>query len=117
MMNEAKIIEIYRREREYQRSCFGEYTDIKSLNFASFLNFIRIYLQKAEKAYSGKWDQELPPWLLSCKEMEEGSAPIEAYEELIKVFALAGAALETFTDLYPYQWRIDPEEGQRKWRD
>lgn len=116
MMNKVKIAEIYRKEREYQRSCFGEYANIKSLNFASFLNFIRTYLKKAEESYSGKWDQELPSWLLSCKEIEEGSAPIEAYEHLIKVFALAGAALETFTDLNPNEWRTDPEEG-RKWRD
>jgi hypothetical protein len=111
-----KILEVYKKEREYQRECFGEYINIKSLNFASFLNFIKTYLEKAEKSYSEKWDQSLPPWLLSCKEIEEGSAPVQAYEELIKVMALAGAALETYTDINPEEWRGDPNEG-RKWKE
>jgi len=115
-LNEEKIIEIYKKERKYQRECFGEYTKIKSLNFASFLNFIKTYLEKAEKAYSGKWDQKLPTWLINCKEMEEGSAPVLAYEELIKVMALAGAALETYANINPNDWRIDPEEF-RKWKE
>jgi hypothetical protein len=116
MTNEEKVIELYRKERDYQRSCFGEYTNIKSLNFASFLNFIRTYLNKAEKSYSEKWDQDLPSWLENCKEMEEGTAPVEAYEELIKVMALAGAALETFTESNPTEWRTDPDES-RKWKE
>lgn len=116
MENNKNILEIYKKERQYQRRCFGEYSDIQSLNFASFLNFIKTYIKKAEEAYSGKWDQELPPWLLNCKEMKEGSAPIQAYEELIKVFVLAGAALETYTLLNPHEWRNDPKEWQ-KWRD
>lgn len=116
-MNEAKVTEMYRREREYQKLCFGEYADINSLNFASFLQFIEEYLQRAKKSYSGKWHKELPEWLLSCKEMEEGSAPVEAYEEIIKVMALCGAALETYTELYPYGWRQNPEDDGLKWRE
>lgn len=116
-MDIQTLIEIYKKERKYQKECFGEYSKIKSLNFASFLNFIRIYLEKSEKEYSGLWDQDLPPWLVNCKEMSEGgSAPVKAYEELIKVMALAGAALETYTILDPQEWRSDPEEG-RKWKE
>jgi len=116
-MNEAKVTEIYKREREYQRLCFGEYADLNSLNFASFLQFIEEYLQKAKKSYSGKWDTEMPGWLISCKEMEEGSAPVEAYEEIIKVMALCGAALETYTALNPSAWRKNPEDDGQKWRE
>ncbi|MFW9871839.1 MAG: hypothetical protein ACFFG0_01970 [Candidatus Thorarchaeota archaeon] len=114
---EKNVILIYKKERGYQRACFGEYQNIKSLNFASFLNFIRTYLNKAEKAYSEKWDYELPEWMNSCKEMQEDStAPVQAYAEIIKVMTLAGAALETFTTLNPDSWRSDPDEG-RKWKE
>ena len=115
-MDMTGLFELYQREREYQRCCFGEYSDIKSLNFASFLLFIEEYLQKAKKGYSGKWDAEPPLWLLTSEEMKEGSAPVEAYEQLVKVFALAGAALETFADINPTEWRKDLEEESTKWK-
>ena len=115
LINQKVILEVYRKERDYQRECFGEYSEIKSLNFASFINFIKTYIEKAETAYSEKWDQNLPPWLVNCKEIEEGSAPVQAYEELIKVMALAGAALETYTNINFNEWRADPEEGN-KWK-
>lgn len=116
-MDIQTLIELYKKERNYQKECFGEYSRIKALNFASFLNFIRIYLEKSEKEYSGVWDQHLPPWLIDCKErIDGGSAPVKAYEELIKVMALAGAALETYTDINPQEWRSDPEEG-KKWKE
>ncbi len=110
------LFELYQREREYQRCCFGEYSDLKSLNFASFLLFIEEYLQKAKKGYSGKWEGQLPQWLMDSTEMIEGSAPVEAYEQLVKVFALAGAALETFSNINPEKWRTDPEEESTKWK-
>lgn len=110
------LFELYQREREYQRCCFGEYSDVKSLNFASFLLFIEEYVQKAKKGYSGKWESELPSWLNGSQETQEGSAPVEAYEQLVKVFALAGAALETFADINPTEWRTDPEEESNKWK-
>lgn len=111
-----KLFELYRKERDYQKKCFGEYSRIESLNFASFLNFIRTYLNKAEEEYSDVWDEVLPPWLKGCKEKTlEGTAPVKAYEELIKVMALAGAALETYTEIDPSKWRSSPEEG-KKWK-
>ena len=115
-MSEAKVIELYKKERDYQRCCFGEYVDVKSLTFSSFLHFIEAYLNKAKSAYCGPWKKDLPSWMNNCKEMEEGSAPIEAYEELIKVMALAGAALETYSDLNPQEWRPDPEQEGQKWK-
>lgn len=115
-MNEEKLMEIYRRERDYQKCCFGEYKDIGSLNFASFLLFIEQYLKKAKEGYCGPWQKQLPDWLSACKEMEEGSAPIEAYEQLIKVFVLAGAALETFADVSPPNWRDNADEDGQKWK-
>ena len=115
-MDSRELFKLYQREREYQRSCFGEYSNIKSLNFASFILFIEEYIQKVKKGYSGKWDETLPQWLLSSNEMKEGSAPVEAYEQLVKVFALAGAALETFADINPVDWRENPEEESSKWK-
>jgi hypothetical protein len=111
------LFALYNKEREYQKCCFGEYNNIDSLNLASFLVFIRQYLKKAEKGYAGKWEQDLPSWLVSSKEMKEGSAPFEAYEELIKVFVLAGAALETFANINPEEWRKDLTSESRKWRE
>jgi len=109
------IIEVYEKEREYQQKCFGDYSDLEHLNFASFLLFIEKYLKKAKEEYNGLWDKELPDWMNNCDEFDRGSAPVKAYEELIKVMALAGAALETYTDLDPEHWRKDPEEGS-KWK-
>jgi hypothetical protein len=115
-MNIRGLFEVYQKEREYQRCCFGEYSDLESLNFASFLLFIEEYLSKAKKGYCGKWDAELPSWLFNSNEMKEGSAPVRAYEELVKVFVLAGAALETFADISPTEWRKDLEEESNKWK-
>jgi len=115
-MDIETVMELYKKEREYQKKCFGEYSKIPSLNFASFLNFIRTYLEKAEKEYSDVWDRNLPPWLLDCEEKQNytDTAPVQAYAELIKVMALAGAALETYTNINPKEWRGGPEEG-KKW--
>ena len=115
-MNVEKLMKLYQKEREYQKNCFGEYGDVKSLNFGSFLLFIEEYLRKAKAAYCGPWQKTLPNWMNSCKEIEDGSAPVEAYEHLIKVMALAGAALETYSDLEANQWRPHPEEDGQKWK-
>ena len=106
-MNESTLIELYKKERAYQKKCFGEYANVKSLNFASFLEFIEEYLRKAKTAYCGPWNKEIPDWMNNCKELEEGTAPFEAYAELIKVMALSGAALETFSELNPHKWRLN----------
>jgi hypothetical protein len=41
---------------------------------------------------------------------------VKAYEELIKIMALAGAALETYTDIDPAKWREDLEAHMSKWK-
>lgn len=112
------LFKLYQKEREYQKCCFGEYKDLDSLNLASFLLFIEEYLNKSKKGYCGPWktDSERSEWLLNCKEMWEGSSPEMAYEELIKVFTLAGAALETFAEIDPEKWRENPEEDFAKWK-
>ena len=46
---------------------------------------------------------------------KQGSAPVDAYEYLIKVFVLAGAALEAYTEVNVSNWR---ERGiKEKWLD
>lgn len=118
MTNQDDVVEIYRKERDYEKCVFGEYSGIKSLNVSSFILLLKDYINKMEKAYCGKWKKELPPWLLSCTEFENNrSAPVEVYENLITIMALAGAALETYTDVDPEQWRVNPEEDKKKWED
>jgi len=106
-----EILEIYQKEREYQRRMFGEYSELRSLNFASFLVFIEKYLQKAKAAYCDQWlpKEKFPRWLKDCEELKNGTAPVKAYEEVIKIMALAGALLETYTDLVPKHWRREEE--------
>jgi len=119
-MTRKELIALYNKERDYEENVFGNYKEIKSLSFPSFLNFLKSYILKAEKAYSGKWEKELPPWLLTCDEFEKtgrGTAPVKAYEEVIKIMALAGAALETYTIIDADKWRDDPEMDAKKWKD
>ena len=112
------VIELYKKERDYERNTFGEYKDIKSLSFPSFIILIKQYLEKVEKAYAGKWSRELPEWLETCAEFEkDGTAPVEAYEQMIKLMALAGAALETYSEINTEKWREDPEIDRTKWID
>jgi hypothetical protein len=111
-----QISQLYAKERNYQLCAFGEYENIQSLNLASFLLLIEKYLEKAKKSYVGPWTKELPNWLNDCQEsFTEGSAPVETYEELIKVFALAGAALETYADFNLSEWRQNITEDLKKW--
>lgn len=107
---------LYDIEREYQKCCFGDYKDIDTLNLASFLEFIETYLKRAKEAYSGPWSRDTPDWMVTCNEMKSGNAPIKTYEELIKVFALAGAVLETYTTLKPENWRKNPDSYGTKWK-
>lgn len=112
------IKDLYEKEREYERCVFGEYEDIKSLSFPSFIIFLEQYIEKAKKAYTEKWQDELPPWMKSCVEFDKHrAAPVKAYEEIIKVMALAGAALETYTVIDSKKWREHPEVDARKWLD
>lgn len=118
-MNRGELFDIYLKEREYQTKTFGEYEFNQNLNVASFLTFIEESLNKAKKTYVEKWDSELPPWLNHCKETIVGgniSAPVKTYEYLIKIYALAGAALEAYTNINPDQWRENLEVNP-KWED
>jgi len=112
------IHDLYDKERQYECQVFGNYKDISSLSFPSFIIFLEQYIEKAKKAYSGKWDKELPEWLKTCKEFEQhGTAPVKAYEELIKVMTLAGAALETYSDIDSSKWRENSENDALKWQE
>jgi hypothetical protein len=107
---------LYQKERTYQRMAFGEYSNDPSLSFSSFILFLERYLQKTKKEYAGKWEKDLPPWLINCSEYEKnGYAPVKAYEELVKVFALAGAALETYSRIDPNKWRENASLDAMKW--
>jgi len=110
-MDRETILELYKKERQYEETIFGDYSIDPALNVASLLLIIETYLEKAKKAYVSKWSHELPDWLLSAKENDHGqkvsTIPVGAYEELIKVHALSGAALEAFTDIDPKHWRED----------
>jgi hypothetical protein len=106
MSTEYDIIDLYMRERLYEKSLHGNYKDLSQLSLPSFIIFLRRYLEKMEQAYTENWTNERPEWLISCKEFNEcGSAPVKAYEELIKLFTLAGAALETYTEVKAKEWR------------
>lgn len=113
-MEQEDVIKLYLKEREYQKAIFGDFKNNPSLNLASFISFLETYLQKVRNSYSDKWTSLNPNWLISCKESkEQGSAPVLSYENLIKVFALAGAALEEFAEVDFDKWR---EEGiKKKW--
>ena len=115
-MRREEIIKLYEKERTYQNKIFGEYKDNPSLNLSSFILFLDNYLQKAKKYYVSQWTNEPPLWLLTSKEfIAQGSCPADCYEELIKIFALAGAALESYAAIDVSKWR---EEGvKEKWRE
>ena len=111
-----KMNDLYSKERAYKLCAFGEYENIRSLNLASFLLLIEEYLQKAKKSYTGPWTRKLPTWLKACDEYHlDDSAPVETYEELIKVFTLAGAALETYANIDLSEWRENIENDLKKW--
>lgn len=119
-MIREQVIALYNKERDYEEMAFGDYSKIKSLSFPSFLAFLRVYIEKAEAAYAGKWEKELPPWLKTCAEHKAevaGTAPAKAYEEVIKIMALAGAALETYATIDASKWREDPNMDAEKWKD
>ena len=115
-MTREEIIRLYCKEREYQESVFGNYAHQPALNISSFLGFVEFYLKRAKDAYVGKWKAFLPPWMTSCREASlPGPAPVGTYEDLIKVFALAGAALEAYAEVDVEHWR---EEGiKEKWKE
>lgn len=113
-MDKQTLIDLYLKEREYQESVFGDYKNNPNLNIASFLELVEEYLNRSKKGYVSNWSKELPSWMNNCTESTGGKpAPIETYEDLIKVFALAGAALEAFLSINVEEWR---SEGiKQKW--
>lgn len=111
-MSRNKLFELLEKELNYQKSIFGDYKNDPNLNVASLILLIRTYLDKAEKAYGSKWKHEMPDWLIRVKEQGDDElsskpSPVETYEDLIKVFALSGAALLSFTNIDPDHWRED----------
>ena len=117
-MSPEEVIALYRKEREYETEVFGDYKKVESLSFPSFLILLDEYVQKAKKAYAGKWDSQLPRWMVMCDEyIKDMAAPVEAYEQVIKIMALAGAALETYSTVRLDEWRKNPEEDKKKWQD
>jgi hypothetical protein len=115
-MNSNDLMELYNKERDYQTLVFGDYSKSPALNFASFITFLDQYVQKIKESYADKWDKRLPPWLLDTIEYEQGgSAPVESYEHLIKLMALAGAALEIYASIDVEKWRS--EGVKEKWNN
>jgi len=116
-MTPQQIFALYEKERDYETCVFGDYSKVESLNLASFITFLDIYVRKVKQAYAGKWEKELPPWLITCKEHEQdGNAPVKAYEEIIKIMALAGATLEAYTQVDVSKWREDLDAEMEKWK-
>jgi len=116
-MTPEQIMALYEKERDYETCVFGDYSKVKSLNLASFIVFLDIYVNKVKAAYTGKWEKESPPWLITCREKEQdGNAPVKAYEEIIKIMALAGATLEAFTQVDVSKWREDSDAEMKKWK-
>jgi hypothetical protein len=107
-MDQETLFKLYMLEREYQRRAFGDYRNNDSLNLASFIVFLETYLKRAKESYAENWTPNLPGWLEGCTESnDQGTAPVKTYEFIIKIMALAGAALETYTEINPDEWRRD----------
>lgn len=107
-MRTEELIDLYIKERDYQTTVFGDYSKSPALNFGTFIIFLDQYLDRIKKAYVDKWDKELPEWMITSKEfIQQKSAPVEAYEHLIKLMTLAGAALESYTDIDVEKWRSE----------
>jgi len=107
-----RLVKLLIKELDYQKTIFGDYKEDENMNIASLILIIEKYLNKAKESYISQWKHELPDWCLRLKEQGDTNlspqpAPIGTYEELIKVFALTGAALEAFTNIDPEHWRED----------
>ncbi|MHA1802254.1 MAG: hypothetical protein ACTSWJ_11000 [Candidatus Heimdallarchaeaceae archaeon] len=117
-MSPAEIMELYLKERDYQSKIFGDYKTDKSLSFPSFIIFLQTYIKEIELYYTKKWQTDLPEWMLNCAEYRNHKvAPVKAYEQLIKVMALAGAALEAYAEIDPEKWRQNPHQDGEKWKN
>lgn len=118
-MDREKSIRLYEKERAYEEIVFGDYKQLPNLNLSSFLLFIERYINEAKESYAGPWvpneKDSIPDWLSNCKELQDlGHCPDKTYECLIKIFALAGAALETYSEIDIDKWRFGLEP-KGKW--
>ncbi len=105
-MTKDDLYDLYEKERAYQRKIFGNYNDNPALNFGTFILFLDRYISEIKKSYVDVWDRTLPSWLIECSEYNlQRTAPVKAYEDLIKLFTLAGAALEIYTNIDLSEWR------------
>lgn len=112
-MKIEEVQKLYEKERKYEKSLYGEYKQNESFNLATFLEFLRFYIDKATTSYTKEWTSELPPWLKNCVEFEDqGSAPVVTYDALIKIMTLSGAALETYANIDVNQWRKHLKEKE-----
>ena len=117
-MTREKLKALYDKEREYQLHAFEkEYADMPEFNPASFLLFLERYTNQARDDYVGQWERNLPLWLNTTYEHENcGLTPVNFYADIIKIFALAGALLETYANIDPVDWRVNPDEDAKKWK-
>ncbi len=114
-MTRDELFGLFELEREYEESIFGNYKENQALGLPSFIIFLKKYVDKMIDEYTSVWTSDLPPWLISCRESEiQNKAPVKVYEELIKVMALAGAALEAYADIDVAMWRH--EGAKPKWK-
>jgi hypothetical protein len=119
-LEQSDIIKLFIKERDYETCVFGDYKNNPTLNLASFITFLKIYLDRVEKAYAGVWSpkEKFPDWLKDTVESKNGgTGPVEAYENLIKLLALAGAALEAYAEVDVDSWRRNPELDSKKWNE
>ena len=117
-MKKSEVLDLFIKERDYQTSVFGNYQNNPTLNLASFITFLKIYLSKVEKSYTGVWTSadEFPKWLKGTVESDIGAtSPVNSYENLIKLMALAGAALEAYVEVDINEWRNNPTIDGKKW--
>ena len=115
-MTRQEIFELLEKERRYEEQIFGNYAQNNALGPSSFVIFIKEYADKLIESYTNKWSADLPPWLISCKEsIEQGNAPVKVYEDLIKIMALAAAALEAYAEVNIDEWRA--EGPKEKWNE
>jgi len=116
-MTKEEVIQLYYKERAYEEKVFGNYRDNPALNLATFITFIEEYIARVRRSYCDKWTPNLPPWLITCKEAEvQNTAPVEAYEDFVKIMALAGAALEAYAEISVEEWRKSGEVNP-KWEE
>lgn len=105
-MKRIEVQKLYTKERLYEESVYGDYKQCESFNLATFLEFLRFYINKANNSYTKEWTKELPPWMKNCIEFEDqGSAPVSTYDSIIKIMTLSGAALEAYANIDVNEWR------------